>query len=231
VLGVITIALGGVSAEAVADDAFIRLNTDAGPIIAVLYPDLAPCHVTHFLHLSETGFYNGTKFHRIVPGFVIQGGDPNSQDDDPRNDGLGGPRLKDVLTPEEYALVERINAILEARGYVGLKEEVNLKAEFSEDASHQRGVLSMARGPHPDSAGSQFFICVAPLPRLDRQYTIFGRVVQGLDVVDAIVSAETAVEIEQRPVEPVSILSVDVFASAADLPPAAREAYERLEAP
>jgi peptidyl-prolyl cis-trans isomerase B (cyclophilin B) len=216
---------------AAAERPFVSLHTDAGTISAVLYPELAPHHVANFLHLSRTGFYNGTLFHRIVPGYIIQGGDPNSKDEDPRNDGLGGPSLEDVLGPEELALVEEVNTLLAEKGYTGVNEEVNLKAEFSTDVTHERGVLSMARAPDPDSAGSQFFIAVTATPQLDGQYTIFGQVVEGMDVVDAIVSAPTDPAIRQRPAEPVSIVSMEVFASVQELPAALREAYERLEAP
>ncbi|HLA00860.1 MAG TPA: peptidylprolyl isomerase, partial [Thermodesulfovibrionales bacterium] len=99
---------------------------------------------------------DGTTFHRVIPGFMIQGGDPNSKDPDKSKHGMGGP------------------------GYT-------IKAEFNEKP-HKKGTLSMARAAHPDSAGSQFFICVADAPFLDRQYTVFGEVVSGMDVADKIVN-------------------------------------------
>lgn len=132
------------------------LHTRLGDITIVLFPESAPNHVDNFIQLAESGFYNGTTFHRVIPGFMIQGGDPLSKSPDRARHGTGGP------------------------GY-------RLKAEFN-DQSHKRGTVSMARSPHPDSAGSQFFICVADAPHLDRQYTVFGEVVEGMDVVDKIVA-------------------------------------------
>jgi peptidyl-prolyl cis-trans isomerase B (cyclophilin B) len=132
------------------------IETKLGEITLKFFPDVAPNHVNSFIELSNKGFFDGTTFHRVVPGFVIQGGDPNSKSDDRSQHGMGGP------------------------GY-------NLKAEFSK-LPHKRGTLSMARAADPDSAGSQFFICVADAPFLDGEYTIFGEVVEGMDVVDEIVS-------------------------------------------
>lgn len=132
------------------------IETKFGNIGLKFFPDAAPNHVDNFIQLAEKGFYNGTTFHRVIPGFMIQGGDPNSKDHDKSRHGMGDPGYK-------------------------------IKAEFN-DKSHKRGILSMARSRHPDSAGSQFFICVADAPHLDRQYTVFGEVVSGMDVVDKIVS-------------------------------------------
>jgi peptidyl-prolyl cis-trans isomerase B (cyclophilin B) len=135
------------------------IETRFGEIELEFLPDKAPGHVKNFLDLARKGFYNGTTFHRVIPGFMIQGGDPNTKDlQAPRErHGTGGP------------------------GYM-------IKAEFN-DTAHKRGVLSMARAQSPDSAGCQFFICVADSGFLDRQYTAFGRVVRGLEVADKIVSA------------------------------------------
>ena len=127
-----------------------------GNIELKFFPDVAPNHVSNFIELSKKGFYDGTAFHRVIPGFMIQGGDPNSKSPDKAKHGTGGP------------------------GYT-------IKAEFSEKP-HKRGILSMARASSPDSAGSQFFICVADSSFLDRQYTAFGEVVSGMDVADKIVS-------------------------------------------
>ena len=91
----------GAAASRAEEPLFARMETGKGNILLVFYPDLAPHHVGNFVHLSRTGFYDGSKFHRIVPGFVIQGGDPNSKDADPRNDGLGGPSMTDVLTEDD----------------------------------------------------------------------------------------------------------------------------------
>jgi peptidyl-prolyl cis-trans isomerase B (cyclophilin B) len=134
------------------------LHTKFGDITLSFFPEVAPNHVKGFIDLANEGFYNGTTFHRVVPGFVIQGGDPNTKSDDRSKHGLGGP------------------------GYT-------LKAEFS-NLPHKRGTLSMARAANPDSAGSQFFICVADAAFLDGQYTVFGEVVDGIDVVDEIVNQE-----------------------------------------
>jgi len=132
------------------------IHTKLGDITLRFFPEVAPNHVNSFIELSQKGFYNGTTFHRVLPNFVIQGGDPNSRNPDRSKHGMGGP------------------------GY-------NLKAEFS-NKPHKRGTLSMARAAHPDSAGSQFFICVADTPSLDGKYTVFGEVIKGMDVVDKIVS-------------------------------------------
>ncbi len=132
------------------------IETKFGNITLKFFPDAAPGHVQNFIDLAKKGFYDGTTFHRVIPGFMIQGGDPNSKNSDKRTHGLGGP------------------------GYT-------IKAEFN-SRPHKRGTLSMARAMNPDSAGSQFFICVKDSPFLDRQYTVFGEVVSGMDVVDKIVS-------------------------------------------
>jgi len=132
------------------------IRTNLGDITLKFFPEVAPNHVNNFIELAKKGFYNGTTFHRVVPRFVIQGGDPNSKNPDRSKHGMGGP------------------------GY-------QVKAEFNKKP-HRRGTLSMARSAHPDSAGSQFFICVADVPSLDGQYTVFGEVVKGMEVVDKIVS-------------------------------------------
>ncbi len=132
------------------------IETKFGNIELKFFPDVAPGHVNNFIELAKKGFYDGTTFHRVIPGFMIQGGDPNSKDPDKSKHGMGGP------------------------GYT-------IKAEFNEKP-HKKGTLSMARAAHPDSAGSQFFICVADAPFLDRQYTVFGEVVSGMDVADKIVN-------------------------------------------
>lgn len=185
ILATLACALPGLAA---AEPLFVRLETEQGPILLVTYPELAPHHVANFVHLSRTGFYDGSRFHRIVPGFVIQGGDPNSKDQDPRNDGMGGPTLADVISAEDAAALAELNARLEEKGYLGMTGQANLKAEFSE-VPHVKGTLSMARSRPVDSAGSQFFICVDATPALDRQYTVFGYAVTGQDVADVIVSA------------------------------------------
>jgi peptidyl-prolyl cis-trans isomerase B (cyclophilin B) len=132
------------------------IHTKFGDITLTFFPEVAPNHVKSFIELTQKGFHNGNTFHRVVPNFVIQGGDPNSKNPDRSKHGMGGP------------------------GY-------QLKAEFSNNP-HKRGTLSMARSAHPDSAGSQFFICVAAAPFLDGKYTVFGEVSKGMDVVDQIIS-------------------------------------------
>jgi len=132
------------------------LDTNYGEIEIAFYKTEAPGHVKNFETLAKKGFYDGTKFHRVIPGFMIQGGDPNSKDNDRSNDGQGGP------------------------GYT-------IKAEFN-NISHTRGIVSMARTPDPDSAGSQFFIVVKDSTFLDHQYTVFGHVIKGMDIADKIVN-------------------------------------------
>jgi peptidyl-prolyl cis-trans isomerase B (cyclophilin B) len=134
------------------------IETKFGNITLKFFPDVAPGHVKNFIDLAKKGFYDGTTFHRVIPGFMIQGGDPNSKDPNKSKHGQGGP------------------------GYT-------IKAEFN-DKPHKRGTLSMARAGHPDSAGSQFFICVKDSPFLDKQYTVFGEVESGMDAVDKIVAQE-----------------------------------------
>jgi cyclophilin family peptidyl-prolyl cis-trans isomerase len=153
-----------------------ELHTTAGEIHIRFRPDVAPNHVKNFLDLANKGFYNGTKFHRVIPGFMIQGGDPNTISGSPATWGTGG-------APS------------------------NVKAEFN-NVSHKRGIVSMARSQSPDSASSQFFIVVADSTFLDRQYSVFGEVVKGMDVADKIVSAPKGAQ--DRPNDPVAITKVVV---------------------
>ena len=134
----------------------VVIKTSFGDIVLKFFPDVAPVHVKNFISLAEKGFYDGTVFHRVIPGFMIQGGDPKSKDLRKSGHGTGGP------------------------GYT-------IRAEFSKKP-HNRGTLSMARMQDPNSAGSQFFICVARTKFLDGKYTVFGEVVSGLEVVDKIVN-------------------------------------------
>ena len=132
------------------------IETNLGRIVFKLFPDLAPETVRNFEKLASDGFYNGTLFHRVIPGFMIQGGDPNTKSGNKSTWGMGGP------------------------GHM-------IKAEFS-SRSHLRGIVSMARAQDPNSAGSQFFIVTTDSTFLDRQYTVFGEVIEGMDVADKIVN-------------------------------------------
>ncbi len=132
------------------------IETKHGDIKLKFFPEEAPNHVNNFIEFAKQGFYNGTTFHRVIPDFMIQGGDPNTKDMDRSKHGMGGP------------------------GH-------HVKAEFNK-MPHKRGTLSMARAANPDSAGSQFFICVADAPFLDGKYTVFGEVESGMEVADKIVN-------------------------------------------
>ncbi len=148
---------------------------DGGTMVLELYPDIAPNTVANFIELANSGFYDGVIFHRVISGFMIQGGDPQGS-------GMGGP------------------------GY-------NIKGEFAANGfennlSHQRGVISMARAQHPDSAGSQFFIMHADADYLDGNYAAFGRVIEGIEVVDAIAGVST--NASDRPLDPQVIRSITV---------------------
>jgi len=220
-----------VGAAQAAEPLFGRMDTEAGEILLVFYPELAPHHVANFVHLSRTGFYDGTKFHRIVPGFVIQGGDPNSKDNDPRNDGMGGPKMSDVLNADEQKLVDQVNTMLAGKGYAGLDGPANLKAEFSQTVKHIKGSLSMARSQDVDSAGSQFFICTDATPQLDGQYTVFGQVVMGQAVADTIVNAEkNPAAGRDAPAIPVMIRHITIISGTGDLTAAEKAAWDELPA-
>lgn len=151
---------------------------DGGIITAELYPDIAPNTVNNFLSLVNSGFYNGLIFHRVIPGFMIQGGCP-------KRNGTGGP------------------------GY-------HVKGEFTgngfkNDLTHDRGVLSMARASAPDSAGSQFFIMTDRSPHLDGSYASFGKVTEGMDVVDRIVSTPTDYADKPKSDQTIKTVTADTF--------------------
>lgn len=212
-----------------AEPTFVRIETSAGPILVAMNPELAPNHVANFTRLARTGYYNGTYFHRVIPNFMIQGGDPNTKDANRANDGMGGPKFTDLFSAQELATAESKAAALKARGYVEFQGGPCLKAEFSETAKHVRGTLSMARTNIPDTAGSQFFICVTETPFLDGQYTIFGHVVTGLDAVDKIVNAPR--DGRDNPNEPQKIVKMTVLTGAASLTAAEKAAYDKEKAP
>jgi peptidyl-prolyl cis-trans isomerase B (cyclophilin B) len=152
------------------------IETNLGTIVFKLLPDLAPETVRNFEKLARDGFYNGTLFHRIIPGFMIQGGDPNTKSGNKSTWGMGGP------------------------GHT-------IKAEFS-SRSHHRGIVSMARAQDPNSAGSQFFIVTTDSTFLDRQYTVFGEVIEGMDVADKIVNLQR--DRNDCPLEEAKMLHVKV---------------------
>ncbi len=158
------------------------IKTSEGEMVAAFWPDVAPKTVENFKKLAREGFYDGTAFHRIVKGFMIQGGDPLTKD--PANEnrfGTGDPGYK-------------------------------VKAEFN-DKPHELGVLSMARSSDPDSAGSQFFICLARVPHLDHQYTAFGKLIKGEDVLkkigDSAVSMSSSGE-KSKPIKRVTVDSIKI---------------------
>ena len=154
----------------------VIIETNLGTIAFKLLPDLAPETVRNFEKLARDGFYNGTLFHRVIPGFMIQGGDPNTKNGNKNTWGTGGP------------------------GHT-------IKAEFS-SRSHHRGIVSMARAQDPDSAGSQFFIVTTDSTFLDRQYTVFGEVIEGIDVADEIVNLQR--DRNDCPLEEAKMLHVKV---------------------
>jgi peptidyl-prolyl cis-trans isomerase B (cyclophilin B) len=162
------------------------IKTTAGEMQVELWPDVAPKTVENFKTLAAKGFYNGTAFHRIVKGFMIQGGDPLTKEQSREDEwGTGGPGYK-------------------------------IKAEFN-DRSHERGVISMARSSNPDSAGSQFFICLGNAAFLDRQYTAFGKLISGDDVLgkigDTPVAAGSGGE-RSKPLARVGVESIQVTSAA-----------------
>lgn len=164
------ISVGVLFMSCAKDDNVAVISTKFGDMVVEFYPEVAPMHVESFQILAEEGYFDGTTFHRVIPGFVIQGGDPNSKDNDRMNDGTGGRAGK----------------------YFGIGREDDpdswlIPGEFN-DSLHVKGTLSMARTRDPNSGSSQFFICHGPVPSLDKQYTVFGQVIEGLDIIDNIVN-------------------------------------------
>lgn len=159
--------------------------TDGGIIRAELYPEIAPNTVRNFVSLIQKGFYDGTIFHRVIPGFMIQGGDPEGT-------GRGGP------------------------GYE-IKGEFTSNG-FQNDLKHDRGVLSMARTMDPNSAGSQFFIMTETSPHLDMQYASFGKVIEGLEVVDQIVNTSRDYNDRPRQEQKMKTVTVDTQGAAFEAP-------------
>ncbi|MHB8079966.1 MAG: peptidylprolyl isomerase [Candidatus Krumholzibacteriia bacterium] len=239
------VLLAAVAPAGAAEPLFARCDTDSGSILLVLQPELAPHHVANFATLARRGFYDGTYFHRVIPGFMIQGGDPNTRNADRADDGTSGPTWADVLTKEELAVVQAAaplrgagagadpaapakiaaaDKVLAQKGYVWQRPEAaSLKAEFSPTANHLRGTLSMARTSDPNTAGSQFFICVATAASLDKKYTIFGRVVSGLPVVDKIVAAKR--DARDNPLQSCHIRKMTIVSGVAGLTAAEKAAW------
>ena len=163
----------------------VEIKMKSGNSMTVeLYPDVAPNTVNNFLFLANNGFYNNLIFHRVIKGFMIQGGDPQGT-------GTGGP------------------------GYT-IKGEFRQNGFTNNDLKHDRGVISMARAMHPNSAGSQFFIMHEAAPHLDGSYAAFGKVVEGMDVVNKIAEADT--DWNDRPLDPQVIKSMTVETFGVDYP-------------
>ena len=158
------------------------IKTSHGEITVAFWSDVAPKTAENFKKLARDGFYNGTAFHRVIRGFMIQGGCPNTKIGATGQPGTGGPGWK-------------------------------VKAEFNAKP-HVRGVLSMARSSHPDSAGSQFFICHADARFLDRQYTAFGEVVKGFEVLDQIAGVPCTGSEKSTPIERIALESVSIVPAA-----------------
>jgi peptidyl-prolyl cis-trans isomerase B (cyclophilin B) len=169
-----------------AADEVAVIKTNQGEMVIKFWPDVAPQTVENFKKLAKKGFYDGTAFHRVVKGFMIQGGDPLSKDKDNPMVGTGDPGYK-------------------------------IKAEFS-DKKHVRGVISMARSQDPDSAGCQFFICLDPAPFLDGQYTCFGQLTKGEDVLMKIGNTPTVMGGDgaaSKPVERMEIQTIKIVPAPA----------------
>lgn len=159
------------------DDEVAVIETDMGRIVIEFFPADAPKHVENFKNLAKKQFFDGTAFHRVIPGNIIQGGDPNSKNGDPNTWGMGAP------------------------------DQPTVPAEFG-PLKHLRGIVSAARrGDDVNSATSQFFICLGPKPEWDRQYTVYGRVVEGINVVDIISNSPTTPGTE-RPTDKVTMKKV-----------------------
>ena len=161
------------------------ISTNFGDMVVEFYPDLAPMHVESFIALTNEEYFNGTTFHRVIPGFVIQGGDPNSRNENRMTHGTGGRAGK----------------------FFGIGSEADpntwlIPQEFN-PTPHVKGILSMARTNDPNSASSQFFVCHDNASFLDNNYTVFGKVIDGLDIIDMI--ANVAKDQNDNPLEKVEM--------------------------
>ena len=195
-------ALTALQETAKRDPVEVVIATNLGEITLELFPNVAPGTVENFVSLANEGFYEGVTFHRVIQSFMIQGGDPNSKDDDPTNDGQGGPgyTFNDEINPHALGLsIEQI-AGLERAGYTYALDVPSLPVD--------RGVIAMANSG-ANTNGSQFFIVTeSPQPHLNGRHTVFGEVISGMETVAAIAAVETGPN--NRPVDPVIIESVTV---------------------
>ena len=161
------------------------ISTNFGDMVVEFYPDIAPMHVESFMALVNEEYFNGTTFHRVIPGFMIQGGDPNSRNENRATHGTGGRAGK----------------------FFGIGNEEDpstwlIPQEFS-NTPHVKGILSMARTNDPNSASSQFFVCHDNANFLDNNYTVFGKVIQGLEVIDSIANVEK--DMNDNPLEKIEM--------------------------
>ena len=173
-----TVGAAVLSTARAADKEVAVLKTSSGEIVVEFWPDVAPKTVANFLKLAKSGFYDGTAFHRIIDGFMIQGGDPLTKD--PSKEAMWGTGSAD----------ERI------------------KAEFNE-RKHEFGVMSMARSQNPDSASSQFFLCLGPTPQLDGKYTAFGKLIKGEDVLKQVGKTPVGTSGSGEPSKPLSRVALE----------------------
>jgi peptidyl-prolyl cis-trans isomerase B (cyclophilin B) len=196
------------------------IHTSYGDIRLKFFPEVAPNHVYNFIQLARIGFYNKTIFHRVIPGFVIQGGDPYTrQDENTAYYGQGGVGYGYHLQQEFMIqggdpLSRQDDTSWYGQGGVGYGY-YHLKQEFN-NKPHERGTLSMARSTGVDSAGCQFFICVDRVSGWDNNYTVFGEVVEGIEVVDDIVSVPRSEDGNNRPLERIE-MEIEVVFEAGDV--------------
>jgi peptidyl-prolyl cis-trans isomerase B (cyclophilin B) len=177
-LALLMLGFGAPGCGTSSNDEVAVLDTNYGRIVFEFLPEYAPKHTKAFRDMISSGFFDGTRFHRVMRGKIVQGGDPNSKDDDPSDDGLGQPG------------------------------QPTIPAEFNTQVKHVRGIVSAARKDDKDSATSQFFICLDDEPAYDGQYTVFGRVIDGMKFVDLIGNAPIRTDdprLRDRPADPVTI--------------------------